>query len=57
MSKQDFIAAHCFTLFEKRRFSSYDDPALIDSNPDISVIQNFYGSNFANVRLKLLLIL
>jgi hypothetical protein len=42
MSTQNFIAAHCSTLFKKRHFSSYDDPALIDSNPDNSAISKLF---------------
>jgi hypothetical protein len=38
MSTQTFIAAHCSALFEKRHFSSFGDPATIDSNPDNSAI-------------------
>jgi hypothetical protein len=40
MSAQNCIAAHCSALKEKkpRHFSSYDDPAMIDSNPDNSAI-------------------
>jgi hypothetical protein len=38
MSTQNFIAAHCYTLFGKRHFWSYDDPTMIDSNPDNSAI-------------------
>jgi hypothetical protein len=34
MSVQKFIAAHCSALFKKRHFSSYDDPTMMDSNPD-----------------------
>jgi hypothetical protein len=38
MSTQNFIAAHCSALFKKRHFSSYDDAAMIHSNPDNSAI-------------------
>jgi hypothetical protein len=34
----NFIAAHCSALLEKTSFSSYDDPAMIHSNPDNSAI-------------------
>jgi hypothetical protein len=53
MSTQNFIASHCSALLKKtHHFSSYDDPALMDLNTDIS---NSNRSNFADVMLKLLL--
>jgi hypothetical protein len=38
MCAQNFIAAHCSALFKNRHILSYDDPAMIDSNPDNSAI-------------------
>jgi hypothetical protein len=38
MSTQNFIAAHCSALFKKLHFSTYDDPAMINLNPDNSAI-------------------
>jgi hypothetical protein len=42
MSTQNFITAHCSAFLKKKpHFSSYDDPAMIDSNPDKSAISKF----------------
>jgi hypothetical protein len=38
MSTQNFIAAHCSALFKKQHISSYDDPAMIHSNPVNSAV-------------------
>jgi hypothetical protein len=38
---KNFIAAHCSALFKKRHFSSYEDQAMLHSNPDNSAILKF----------------
>jgi hypothetical protein len=54
MSTQNFIAAHCSALFKKRHFSSYDDPAMIDSNPDNSAISKLSSLKFCRCDVETL---